>query len=135
MSGKPRPLRLPGMTDLPKDQPVTVDDYIAAQPAAAQEHARELRAQVHALVPGAQETIRYGMPAFQAGGATFLYLGAWKRHVGLYPIYRGDEVFEALVAPYRSGKDSVRFPLGRPLPSPVIEAIVRTQHAKGAPNP
>lgn len=122
------------MTDLPKDQLMTVEDYLSAQPAPAQAHARELRAQVHALVPGAGEAIRYGMPAFQAGGATFLYLGAWKRHVGLYPIYRGDEVFEALVAPYRSGKDSVRFPLNQPLPAQVIEAIVRAQHARGAPN-
>ena len=109
---------------------MTVDDYISAQPEPAQGHARELRAQVHALVPGVGEAIRYGMPAFQVDGATFLYLGAWKRHVGLYPIYRGDAAFEALVAPYRSGMDSVRFALNQPLPAPVIEAIVLAQHRR-----
>jgi hypothetical protein len=36
--------------------------------------------------------------------------------------------FEAVVAPYRSGKNSVRFPLNQPLPTEVIEAIVRLLH-------
>lgn len=112
---------------------MAVDDYIAALPEPAQTAARILRARVHAAAPGAAETIRYGMPAFQANGATFLYMGVWKKHVGLYPIYRGDEAFEAAVSPYRSGKDSVRFPLTAELPEQLVDLIVRTQRQRLEP--
>ncbi len=111
-------------------KPVDVDAYIAGLTPEAAAAAQRLRATVHAVAPGTVETIRYGMPAFQAGGATFLYLGAWKRHIGFYPIYQGSEAFEAEVAPFRSGKDTVRFLLKDPLPDALIARIVETQRAR-----
>lgn len=111
-------------------RPKDVDAYIAALPAPAAEAVRRLRAAIHAAAPGAAETIRYGMPAFQKDGATFLHLGAWTRHVGLYPVYRGPADFEAEVAPYRSGKDSVRFGFDEAPPEGLVARIVEHQLAR-----
>ncbi|WP_293677235.1 iron chaperone [uncultured Phenylobacterium sp.] len=113
-------------------KPISVDAYMAGLPDAARPTAQRLRALIHAAAPETAEAIRYGMPAFQAEGATFIYLGAWTRHVAVYPIYRGEADFEAKVAPFRSGKDSVRFDLDRDLPEDLIALIVRAQRGRVA---
>lgn len=87
----------------------SVEDYIAALPAERQTVARAIRAAILARVPGAPETIRYGMPAFGMGGTRYLYFAMWKAHVGLYPIYALPEALEARVAPFRAKIDTLQF--------------------------
>jgi uncharacterized protein YdhG (YjbR/CyaY superfamily) len=53
-----------------------------------------------------------------------IYAAAWKRHIGLYPVYRGDAGFETLVGPYRDRKDTVRLDYTKPMPMDVIAAVV-----------
>jgi uncharacterized protein YdhG (YjbR/CyaY superfamily) len=114
------------------DKLASVDAYIAALPPQAQAIAHRLRALVHAAAPGATEAVRYGMPAFQANGVTFLHLGVWKRHAGFYPVYCGDAAFEAAVRPFRSGKDTVRFDLAGEPPADLVTRIVQAQASRAA---
>ena len=74
--------------------PENVDAYIAALPVDVQPVAEALRARVHVLVPAAQETIRYGIPAFTLDGRPFAHLGAWSTYVSIYPL-PADEDFVA----------------------------------------
>jgi uncharacterized protein YdhG (YjbR/CyaY superfamily) len=115
------------------DKPESVDAYMAALPEPARTAAERLRALIHAAAPVAAEAIRYGMPAFQADGRTFIHLGAWKRHVAVYPVYPGDAAFEARVGPYRTGKDTVRFPLNKALPEDVVTLVVEAQRRASLP--
>ena len=80
-----------------------------------------------AAAPGSGEAIAYGIPAFTAGGRRFLYFAMWKKHVGLYPIYRGDGAYEAALAPYRARTDTVQFKLNQPIPHDLIARIVESQ--------
>jgi uncharacterized protein YdhG (YjbR/CyaY superfamily) len=109
------------------DHPANVDAYVEALPDVGQVAAAQIRAIIAQVVPAATEAIKYNMPAFQLQGRSFLYFAVWKKHVGLYPIYRGDDAFEALVAPYRAKKDSVQFALSQPLPVELIVEIVKAQ--------
>jgi hypothetical protein len=95
--------------DLPaiSDKPASVGAYLSALASACAE-GRSPAACDHR--GGSTPVIRYGMPALQLDGVTLLHFRAWKRHVGLYPIYRGPAAFEAVVGPCRSEKDSGRFP-------------------------
>ncbi len=79
---------------------------------------------MHEAVPGSGETISYQMPTFTHDGAAFLYLGAWKRHLGVYPVPVFDGPLEAEVAPFRSGRDALRFP---------IAAACRASSSGGSP--
>ncbi|HEX8660767.1 MAG TPA: DUF1801 domain-containing protein [Brevundimonas sp.] len=109
--------------------PADIDAYLAGL---AGDHAtagQAVRAAILEAAPGASETIRYGMPAFQIGGATIIYFAVWKKHIGLYPIYRGDADYEAALAAYRSKTDTVNLPLAEPLPVELIGRIVRSQIA------
>lgn len=110
----------------------SVDDYIASCPAAVQPILDEIRGVIRAAVPGATESIRYGMPAIALGDGYRLSFAAWKRHVGLYPIATLDDVLERELSPYRSDKDAVRFPLTAPIPYRLIDRLVGAVAAKHA---
>ena len=86
-----------------------VDAYIAPFPPDVRERLEKLRRVILDHLPGGEETVRYGMPAVMVGSRYGLHFAGWKKHVALYPVPPFDEPLESRVAPYRSGKDTVRF--------------------------
>lgn len=100
---------------------MNVDSYIAAQSAEAQPRLRELRAAIRAAVPGAVETISYGMPAYTVGAGS-VYFGAAKRHCALYGAAI-DACAEDLHG-FSTSKGTVRFPLDRPIPADLVGKLV-----------
>ncbi|GAB3405255.1 iron chaperone [Schumannella luteola] len=109
-----------GMTAAAKPD---IDAYIAERPAEVRPLLQQLRERIHAAVPGAGETIKYGMPTFELPNGYRMYFGAWAKHVGIYPVPRGDDDFEAEVGPYRHAKDTVRFPFREPMPWELVDRI------------
>jgi uncharacterized protein YdhG (YjbR/CyaY superfamily) len=109
-------------------KPMTVDEYVAALPEEARQVVEEIRATIRAEVPGVGETIRYAMPTFVLDGQPLVHVAAWKRHVAFYPLPRElvDPDLERAVAPYRAtdAKDTLRLPLGRPVPLDVVARLV-----------
>ena len=112
-----------------------IDEYIASFPTEVQLILSRIRALIRDAAPGATESIRYGMPSARLGDGYHLYFAAWKRHVGLYPVATLDDHLERELTGHRSGKDTVRFSQGEPLPDELIgrlvEAIVK-RHSGGA---
>ena len=102
----------------------TIDEYIAAFPAATRQVLDEIRAIIRAAAPGATETISYAIPTFDLHGQHLVHFAGYARHVGLYPAPSGMAAFREELAPYQSGKGSVRFPLDRPLPTDLVRRIV-----------
>jgi uncharacterized protein YdhG (YjbR/CyaY superfamily) len=101
-----------------------VDDYIAALDGDAHRFALQFRALILGAAPGITETVRYQMPCFLLGGEYLVHFGAWKHHIGLYPIPSLDTDLEAEIAPYRSAKDTVRFRYRDPVPWALVERLV-----------
>lgn len=102
----------------------SVDAYIASFPAETQRVLQRLRSVVRAVVPEAVETISYGIPTFDLHGTHLVHFGGFAKHVGFYPTPSGTETFQAELAGYKSGKGSVQFKLGEPLPEDLIRQIV-----------
>ncbi len=107
----------------------SIDEYIATFPEEIQATLQELRALIHRLAPEATEAIRYGIPTFILGG-NLVHFAAYKRHIGFYPAPSGIEAFQAELAPYRAGKGTLQFPLGKPLPLDLIGRIVEYRVAE-----
>ena len=84
----------------------------------------ELRALIKASAPGATEKISYAMLTFDLNGHHLVHFAGYEKHVGFYPVPSGVEAFEEELKPYKRGKGSVQFPLGRPMPMDVIRRIV-----------
>lgn len=101
-----------------------IDEYIARFPSATQRLLRQMRALIRDAAPEATETISYGIPTFDLRGKHLVHFAGYTRHVGLYPGPSGIEAFADELAPYKSAKGSVRFPLAEPLPMDLIRRIV-----------
>jgi uncharacterized protein YdhG (YjbR/CyaY superfamily) len=102
----------------------SIDEYIAGFPPETQKVLEELRALIQASAPDATETISYAIPTFDLNGKHLVHFAGYERHVGLYPAPSGLEAFKEDLKPYKSGKGSVQFPLGQPLPKVLIRRIV-----------
>jgi uncharacterized protein YdhG (YjbR/CyaY superfamily) len=107
---------------MPEKHP-TVDAYISAQPEATQQVLQEIRRTIHAAVPDAGEMISYGIPTITIGGHYVVYFAAWAHHISVYPVPRGDEDLAAELAPYLSGKGTLKFPLAEEIPFDVIAKV------------
>jgi uncharacterized protein YdhG (YjbR/CyaY superfamily) len=115
------------------DRAETIDDYIRACPTEVQPVLRELRKTIRRIAPGAEESISYQIPTFKLNGRALVYFAAWKHHIGLYPVPALDEDLEREIGPFRAAKDSLRFPLGQPVPYPLVEKVVAVLVARGGP--
>ena len=103
----------------------TIAEYIAAFPKDVQEILEQVRATIRKAAPEGKETISYNMPTFTLNGHYLVYFGAYKKHIGMYPIPLGDAEFNADLAPYVAGKGTVRFPFDKPIPFDLISNMVK----------
>jgi uncharacterized protein YdhG (YjbR/CyaY superfamily) len=108
-------------------RPTSVDGYLAQQPPATRAPLRQVLSLLRKAMPGAEEAISYGIPAFKVGGRTVLYLAGWKAHYSLYPSSRALELaFRRELARYElSHKGTIRFPLDEPVPAGLILRIAK----------
>jgi len=109
----------------------SVDEYIAAQPAAAQIALNRVREAIRKAAPRAEETISYNMPAYKMHGTALLFFAGWKKHYSLYPA--GPDLVATLktdLAPYQVAKGTIRFPLSEPVPVKLIGRIAKFRAMK-----
>ncbi len=111
-----------------------IDKYIAGFPRPVQTVLRRVRSTIRKAVPGAEEVISYGIPAYKLNGQRVIYFAGWKRHYSLYPA--GDRLIAAFkdeLAPYEfNNKGTVRFPLSEPVPVKLIEGIAKFRAREAA---
>ena len=110
---------------MPNGKLAEVDRYIASFPPDAAFILERIRETVHKAAPGATEGFKYDMPVFRIGDAYIFYMGGWKKHVGLYPIYPQASELEAKIAPLRSGKDTLKLVYNKPIPYPLVAKLVK----------
>lgn len=102
----------------------SIDAYVAGFPQETRQVLERVRALMREEAPGATETISYAMPTFDLAGRHLVHFAAYARHVGLYPTSSGIAAFAGELAPYKTGRGSVQFPLGEPLPEDLIRRIL-----------
>jgi uncharacterized protein YdhG (YjbR/CyaY superfamily) len=108
----------------------TIDAYLAERPDDVRPLLEEVLATFRRALPGAEERVRYEMPAFLLGDRYALYFAGWKRHVGIYPVAPLPPDLEAEVAPYRAKKDTVQFTYQAGIPHALLERILRALRAQ-----
>ena len=102
----------------------TIDEYIATFPTDVQGILQKVRETIKTAAPQATEAISYGMPTFKLHG-NLVHFGAFKAHLGFYPIPSGMDQFQEELAQFKSGKGSVQFPFDQPMPYELITKIVK----------
>jgi uncharacterized protein YdhG (YjbR/CyaY superfamily) len=109
----------------------TIDAYIGNFPPDTRVRLQQIRQVIRAEAPEATETISYQIPTFKLNGRSLVYFSAWKTHLAIYPIPRGDAAFRKKIAPHVAGKGTLRFASDRPLPLALIRDVVRS-HLRSA---
>lgn len=109
--------------------PKDINEYIAGFPSDVQEILKKIRMTIRKAAPDAEETIKYQMPTFTLNG-NLIHFGAFKKHIGLYPVPRGIEEFKDELSVYEGEKSTVRFPLDEPIPFGLISRIVKFREKK-----
>ena len=102
----------------------TIEEYIKTFPDDIQIILEQLRRSIQKAAPEAEEVISYQMPAFKLNGI-LIYFAAHKNHIGFYPTSSGIAAFKKELAPYKSSKGAVQFPLDQPIPFDLVENIVK----------
>ena len=111
----------------------TVDEYIATFGDGVQEVLRTIRRTIQDAVPDAEEVISYQIPAYKLRGVRVIYFAGWKEHYSLYPVSdRLVKSFKAELPPFEVKKDTVRFPLSKPVPVKLIEHIAKVRAKEAA---
>jgi uncharacterized protein YdhG (YjbR/CyaY superfamily) len=108
-----------------------VRTYIAALAPKARAQVRKLRATIRAAAPAAVEGFSYGIPGFRLNGRPLVWYAGWAHHTSMYPMTTG--VRKALgdkIEDYEMSKGTIRFPLDKPLPLPIVTRIVKARAAE-----
>lgn len=105
----------------------TMDEYIETFPAEVQRILEGIRRTIRKAVPDAVEAISYQIPTFKLDDRNIIHFAAYKKHIGFYPAPSGPKDFEKRIAPYRSGKSTIRFPLKDSIPQDLVRKIVELQ--------
>jgi uncharacterized protein YdhG (YjbR/CyaY superfamily) len=103
----------------------TTEEYLANFSGETRKKLDTLRNLIKEMVPEAGEKISYGIPTFTLNDKYFIYIAGYEKHVSMYPIPTGDESFNTELAPYVTGKGTVRYALDKPLPLPLIRKIIK----------
>lgn len=102
----------------------TIDDYLSGFPSQTRELLQLIRSLIHETVPEAGEKISYGIPTTTIGNTYLLYFAGYKKHVSVYPAPSGPAALDEMLAPYRSGKGTLQFPLDKPLPVELLRKVI-----------
>ena len=104
---------------------MTVDDYLDSAPEPQQTTLRAVRAALLDLLPGASESLSYGMPAVKIGGKTIAGYGSFKNHCSYFP--HSGSVLPTLadeLTDYEWTTGTLRFPVDTPLPRALVAKLV-----------
>jgi uncharacterized protein YdhG (YjbR/CyaY superfamily) len=109
----------------PQKKIASVDEYIQSFPKDVQVSLGKVRRTLHKIVPGAVETISYGIPCLMFNSRYLVYFAGWKKHVSLYPIPAGTPAYRKKIAKYVGGKGTLKFPLTDSIPLDIVEDTVK----------
>ena len=105
--------------------------YLAALPKDQRVALENLRRAIHAAVPGLEECISYGLPAFRLNGKFLVAMGAAKQHCAFYP----GAVIATLgvdLKKYDTSKGTIRFPADEPLSPAIVRKLMKARIARDA---
>jgi uncharacterized protein YdhG (YjbR/CyaY superfamily) len=100
-------------------RPKTVSEYIAQAPKEGQKKLREMRALLKKAAPKATEAVKWGAPTFAYKRILFAY-AAYAKHISVMPAPAVLKELKKDLVKYKTGKGSVQFPYGKPLPKALI---------------
>jgi len=111
-----------------------IDDYLDGLPEPKRSTLSQLRIDILAVVPDAEQCISYAVPGFKVAGTTIAGFAAFKKHLSYLP--HSGSVFPVLadeLAGYVKSTGALRFPVDQPLPRELVEKLITVRLAQAFP--
>jgi uncharacterized protein YdhG (YjbR/CyaY superfamily) len=102
-----------------------IDRYLAALDDPKRSTLEEMRRRILEVVPEAEQTISYAVPAFMVDGKVVVGLAAFTNHLSYLP--HSGSVLGAvrdLTIGYSQTRSALHFPVDTPLPRPLIRKLI-----------
>jgi uncharacterized protein YdhG (YjbR/CyaY superfamily) len=108
-----------------------IDSYLAGVDEQKRTTLEQLRQNILAVLPNAEECISYSMPAFKVEGKTVAGFAAFKTHLSYLP-HSGSTLatLESDLAGYHHTKGSLHFPIDQTLPPALVKKLITTRLAE-----
>jgi len=111
-----------------------IDDYLHRLDEPKRSTLSQLRRDILAVVPDAEQCISYAVPGFKVGGKTIAGFAAFKNHLSYLP--HSGSVFAELgdeLAGYEKSSGALRFPVDQPLPTELVEKLIAVRLRQAFP--
>jgi uncharacterized protein YdhG (YjbR/CyaY superfamily) len=108
--------------------PNEIDRYLAGLDEPQRSTLEALRRSIMEVVPGAEQCMSYGMPAFKVQGKTVAGFAAFKNHLSYLP--HSGSVLARLtddIEAYESSKGSLKFAVNKPLPKRLVKKLIHAR--------
>jgi uncharacterized protein YdhG (YjbR/CyaY superfamily) len=108
--------------------PAEVTAYFDAVPEPHRATLRAVHATLARLLPDADLSLAYGVPAFKVGGKGVAGVGWYKGHCSYFPMSGSitTELADELVG-YATSKGAIRFAADEPLPDALVARLVQAR--------
>jgi uncharacterized protein YdhG (YjbR/CyaY superfamily) len=102
-----------------------IDDYLANLDEPKRTTLQKLRQTIEDVIPGAEQGISYGMPAFRLHGKVIAGFAAFKNHLSYLP-HSGSVLAElgGDVARYVTSKGALQFSIDKSLPRALVKKLI-----------
>jgi len=112
------------------EKPTTIDEYLAGVGEEKRAALQQLREQIRAAAPDAEECLSYQIPAFRQNGMLVSF-GAAARHCAFYVMSSTAlEAYQDEIRSFDTSKGTIRFTPDKPLPADLVRRLVETRIAE-----
>jgi uncharacterized protein YdhG (YjbR/CyaY superfamily) len=111
-----------------------IDDYLDRLDEPKRSTLSQLRQDILAVIPDAEQCISYAVPAFKVGGRTIAGFAAFKNHLSYLP--HSGSVFPELadeLAGYEKSSGALRFPVDQTLPPGLVAKLITVRLLQAFP--
>ena len=116
-----------------KSKSCSIDSYLQSLEISKRVVLERIRKTIHSAVPGAEECISYGIPAFRLNGKIVVAMGATAKHCAFYPMSGSMvEAFANKLTGFDTSTGTIRFQPENPLPVTLIRQIVKARVAENS---
>ena len=108
-----------------------IDAYLARLDEPKRSTLEALRRTILEIIPAAEQTISYRVPAFRVQGKVVAGFAAFKHHLSYLPF--SGSVLPGLAGElegYTMTRSALHFPVDRPLPRPLVEKLIAARLAE-----
>jgi uncharacterized protein YdhG (YjbR/CyaY superfamily) len=106
-----------------------IDEYLKNVSTSQRDELERVRQIVKQTVPGAEEVMSYGMPAFKYNGQYLIAFAAFKNHSSIFPTSGPVEAMKEKLSGFKFSKGTIQFTTENQIPESTIKEIVAHRFA------